>query len=152
MATDDDIINKAIAASADIYTDPRIRRFERELEQRHAGRNHVFQGDLDGIGRVRYLVSHQSPRGDWALSKSGLLYFRTALEESKIIAGMVVLWERNGNANAAPVEAVWDKVKDAYWYHGDGEYTWVDNNFTPAMNSSGSGSRYYITDPDGEPF
>src|SRR3954447_26168011 len=82
-----EIIRVALEASERLYTDPAIKRFSPELEQRTAGKNHLFQGDFP-MGRIRWVVSYPGTRGDWSLNKDGLLYLRTALEQSKIAAGI----------------------------------------------------------------
>lgn len=146
MEDDDDITRKAIQAAERLYTDPRIRRFDPASEQKIAGKNHLFHGDLD-IGSVRFLASFPGSRGDWSLSKTGLLYLWSTVAESKIIRGIVTLRRGAFQVKGESITRIWPKLEGAFWFdYGSGEFCWVDENFNLATNS-GSGSRYY-TDPD----
>jgi hypothetical protein len=157
MNDDDDsrrheIIRLALEASERLYTDPAIKRFSPELEQKIAGKNHLFQGDFP-VGRIRWVVSYPGQRGDFSLNKDGLLYLRTALEQGKIAAGIVVLKRGNMVANARPVAEVWPKLIHAVWMnYGTGDFCWVDDQFSPTTGNIGSGSRFIDNPDDAMPF
>lgn len=142
----DDITRKAIQAAEHLYSDPRIRRFDPASEQKIAGKNHMFHGDLD-FGQVEFLVSFPGSRGDWSLSKTGLLYLSRVVEESKIIRGIVTLRRGAFQVKGGSITRIWPTLdKEAFWLDfGSGEFTWVDADFNLATNS-GSGSRYYHPD------
>ena len=141
----DDLVQRAIEATAKLYTDKTIKPFNPDLQQQIAGKNALYQGDLDGIGRVRWLVSFPGQKGDWGLNKGGLLYLKTALQEGKIAAGIVVLRRKNANVNVGQVKEVWNRLKDADWIEGsNGEFVYVNERFEPTNFNSGR----YITDPD----
>jgi hypothetical protein len=152
MTTNGEVNKLAIEAAARLYTnDPIIKRFDPELEKQIAGFNHLHQGDLPGVGRVRFLSSFPGQRGDWSISRSGLRYLLDALAAGKIQAGIVVLKQGAKVSNAKSATEVSEKLKDAVWLdYGNGEFTWVNFNFEPTNKPSGSGS--YITDPDAASF
>src|SRR5262249_5419313 len=131
---DDEVSRLAIEAATRLYTDPTILRFEPKLELEIFGKNHGWQGDLlgPGRGRSRWQVSFPGQRGDWALSKSGLMYLRDALAAGKIQAATVVLKAGVKVINAKSIKYVWPKVEHAYWMDlGSGEFTWVNSTFDP---------------------
>src|SRR4051812_2068642 len=114
----DEITRRALELTDQLFTNPANRRFDQKLEQEIAGLNRLYQGDHD-IGRVRWLVSNQSMRGDYGLNHNGTLYLRDALPQLKIAAGIVVLTKRGSQiVNKLPVTEVWERVKNANWLSG----------------------------------
>jgi hypothetical protein len=144
-----EIVQRAIEEARTLYSNPRIKRYKPELEKKHADKNHLYIGRFD-FGRIEYLVSYPGARGDWSLSKSGLLYPKSLVDEEKAAAGIVLLM-KGKIIGAASVLDVWAKVKDGHWFdRGEGEFTWVNANFEPT-NSQSSSSDRYVDDPD-EPY
>jgi len=145
-----EIVLRAIEEAKNLYTNPRIKRYKPELEKKLADKNHLYIGRFD-FGRIEYLVSYPGQRGDWSISKSGLLYLKTLVEEMKAGAGIVVLMQAGKTIAATSVLDVWAKVKDSHWFNfGEGELTWVNASFEPTNSLSPSSNRY-VDDPD-EPW
>jgi hypothetical protein len=146
-ATVDDINRRALELTAGIYTNPANWPYTRKLEEQIAGLNRLVQGDHD-IGRIRWLISNQSPGGDWGVNRGGIDHLLGGLKDGKIIAGVVVLMANREVVNKCLVTDVVEKIKNARWLDlGRGEFVWVSQDFN-LITRDYTNSRRYIVDPD----
>jgi hypothetical protein len=82
-------------------------------------------------GKIGALVSQRSgTHRDWSLSKGGLDYLKSALDQSRIVAGVVVLTDDFKTvAAAAWVIQVIENLRDQTPLVGHGQYYWVTRDF-----------------------
>ena len=147
-----EIVLRAIEEAKTLYSNPRIRRYKRDLEKEKANKNHLHIGRFNDIGRIEYLVSYPGSRGDWSLSKSGAIYLKDLVEEGKAAVGIVLLRSKGQNVGALSILEVWPKLQNAVWYDfGEGEFCWVNEKFEPTTNSQSLSPDRYVEDPD-EPY
>src|SRR3954447_24390431 len=116
MNEDAEKLKLAIERAGGFHSDPRWGRFEPALERETAGKNHVWQGDFEDIGRIRAVVSFPGQRGDYALNKIGLSNLLAAREADKIAFGLVVLRKGNINVAVETITKLWPKLQNTAWY------------------------------------